>query len=169
MELFLDNILYVVIFFIVLSVVFFFLKKTTKKHNMIDNSNTLTSEQIQIKLRAYERLTLFLDRIEPVRMLNRLQLHTVDIITLDSILIKNIITEYEYNVSQQIYVSDELWHVIELAKNTIINNIINVSNSLDKNATIDEFVQVMLQFSKENNLIIKRAHKLLKKEARAIA
>jgi len=169
MEFFLDNILYVAISITVFSSVFFFLKKNKKKNHVTDNSNSLSSEHIQIKLRAYERLILFLDRIEPVRMLNRLQLHTVNPDTVGAILIKNIITEYEYNVSQQIYVSNRLWQIIDLVKNTIINNIVEASDSMTTDSSIDDFVREVLQVSKKNNLIIEKAHQVLKKEVRQLS
>ena len=79
-------------------------------------------------------------------------------------LIKNIISEYEYNVSQQIYVSNKLWHLIEYVKNSTINNITTISKSLDENASTDQFVQNILKKSKKSNLIIQEAKNLLKRE-----
>jgi len=124
----------------------------------------MSENQIQLKLCAYERLMLFLERIEPVGMLNRLALHDVSMVDLPPILIKNIIAEYEYNVSQQIYVSNKLWKLIEYIKNATINNIITISKSLDKNISTDQFVQEILKKSKKNNLILQEAKKLLKHE-----
>ena len=169
MEFFIDNIVYIAVFVTIVTVVFLFFKKNKNGDIYIEPTNKLSFDEIEIKLRAYERLTLFLERIEPISMLNRLELHNVNIELLKSSLIKNIIIEYEYNLSQQIYVSDELWKVIELVKNKIINNISSVSDSLPLKATTNDFVEKMLNDSKKNNLIIQRAKKFLKQEVRHVS
>ena len=169
MEFFIDNIVYIAVFVTIVTVVFLFFKKNKNGDIYIKPTNKLSFDEIEIKLRAYERLTLFLERIEPISMLNRLELHNVNIELLKSSLIKNIIIEYEYNLSQQIYVSDELWKVIELVKNKIINNISSVSDSLPLEASTNDFVEKMLNDSKKNNLIIQRAKKFLKQEVRHIS
>ena len=169
MEFFIDNIVYIAVFVTIVTVVFLFFKKNKNGDVYIEPTNKLSFDEIEIKLRAYERLTLFLERIEPISMLNRLELHNANIELLKSSLIKNIIIEYEYNLSQQIYVSDELWKIIELVKNKIINNISSVSDSLPLKSTTNDFVEKMLNDSKKNNLIIQRAKKFLKQEVRHIS
>ena len=123
MDLFLEYIPHFSLFIIVLLVVYFFLKKGNHRNRFLYNKKKISENQIQLKLCAYERLMLFLERIEPVGMLNRLALHDVSMVDLPPILIKNIIAEYEYNVSQQIYVSNKLWKLIEYIKNATINNL----------------------------------------------
>jgi len=174
MDFFMVNILgdggllvYIALFVSVITFVFLFIRQKKNDSNV---HYKISDNELQIKLRAYERLTMFLERIEPIGMCNRLQLHNTDNVDqLKSILIKNIITEYEYNISQQIYVSDELWKLVELVKNKIINRIASISDSLSKKDTVDVFFQKMLQESVENNLIIKKAQKLLKKEVRMLS
>jgi len=167
MDFFMDNILYISIFFIVFLCVFYFYKNQNKKVDIHEKNNQLFIDDIQLRLRAYERLVIFLDRIEPVRMINRLKLHTSQSDNLESLLVQNIITEYEYNISQQIYVSDELWKMIDLAKNEIINSIVDISSSLHKNASADDFVKMMIsKYAKKNNLLIKKVQQSLKIEVR---
>ena len=118
---------------------------------------------------AYERLTVFLERLEPVGMFNRLDLHHLDKDIARSILVKNIVIEYEYNVSQQIYISDELWEMINIVKNKIINSVSQAFDSLPKNANANDFFNIMLKQSKHNALILGHAKKALKKERRFIS
>jgi hypothetical protein len=159
--------LYIALFVSVITFVFLFLRKKQSEPRV---SYKISENELEIKLRAYERLTIFLDRIEPIGMCNRLQLHDINNVgELKSVLIKNIITEYEYNISQQIYVSDELWKLIELVKNKIINNIASVSDSLSNKDDVNVFFQKMLKASLQNNLMIKKAQKLLKKEVRILS
>ena len=165
MEIFIDNIMYIALISTILISAFLFFKRPWTSYYGISNHDS--SHEREIKLRAYERLIVFLERIEPVGMINRLELHHLDVNVVHSMLIKNIVIEYEYNVSQQVYVSDNIWEMITVVKNKIINNISNSFNSLPKNSKTDHFVQIMLKTSKENSFIINHAKKSLKKELRS--
>ena len=166
MEIFIDNIVYIVVFVTIVTLVFFFLNRSQR--SVISNDNS-SYNQIEIRLRAYERLILFLERIEPVSMINRLELHNQSIDFIISSLIKNIVVEYEYNMSQQIYVSDNLWKSIELIKNKIINNISNKSKLLSNDSSVDDLVRELLEDSKKHILIINQIKKTLKEEVKLIS
>ncbi|MFK5981860.1 MAG: hypothetical protein QM499_03015 [Flavobacteriaceae bacterium] len=75
---------------------------------------------IPIRLQAYERLTLFLERIDPNKLLLRVKPHSEDLQKYESLLIQNIDNEYEHNLAQQIYVTPECWNLINAAKNATI-------------------------------------------------
>tara|TARA_B100000902_G_C27188119_1_gene852466 strand:+ start:384 stop:905 length:522 start_codon:yes stop_codon:yes gene_type:complete len=165
MEFFLENIIYIAVFITIVSFVFFYLRRSDHQELLPKNQHKeLSKNEIEIKLRAYERLTLFLERIEPVGMINRLELHNEKIDQVPLILIKNIVIEYEYNISQQIYVSDGLWKILELIKNKMINSISHCASSIAKNSNTDDLVKKLLEKSNENMLLIKRAQKILKEE-----
>ena len=166
MEIFIDNILYIAVFVTIVTLVFFFLRK---KNNVELNNKELSENEIEIKLRAYERLILFLERIEPVGMINRLQLHNQGIDVVSSSLITNIVREYEYNTSQQIYVSESLWNAIQLIKNKIINSISNASKQVSKKGNVDDLVKKISDNSKSNNLMIQQIKKMLKEEVKYVS
>ena len=166
MEIFIDNIVYIVVFVTIVTLVFYFLNRSQR--SVISNDNS-SHNQIEIRLRAYERLILFLERMEPVSMINRLELHNQSIDFIISSLIKNIVVEYEYNMSQQIYVSDNLWKSIELIKNKIINNISNTSKLLSNDSSVDDLVRALLEDSKKHILIINQIKKTLKEEVKLIS
>lgn len=65
-----------------------------------------------IRLRAYERLTLLLERTTPDRMLMEMNLQEMTIPQVQQQLFRTIRLEYDHNLSQQIYVSDEVWDKI---------------------------------------------------------
>ena len=75
---------------------------------------------LPIRLQAYERLTLLLERIDPNKLLLRVKPYSDDLQKYESLLIQNIDKEYEHNLSQQIYVSPECWSLITAAKNATI-------------------------------------------------
>jgi hypothetical protein len=51
--------------------------------------------------------------------------------------------EFEHNISQQIYVSDQLWQIIKLAKETMMNFINTNAQALDPNGSSDELVKAL--------------------------
>ena len=65
-----------------------------------------------IRLRAYERLTLLLERTTPDRMLMEMNLQEMTIPQVQQQLLRTVRLEYDHNLSQQIYVSDEVWDKI---------------------------------------------------------
>ena len=80
-------------------------------------------QALPLKLQAYERLALFLERINPTKILIRVAPLSDSKVDYQNLLIQHIEQEYEHNLTQQIYVSDECWSMIVTAKNTIIQNI----------------------------------------------
>lgn len=78
---------------------------------------------LPLKLQAYERLALFLERINLSKLLIRVAPIGESKEDYQNLLIRHIEQEYEHNLTQQIYITDEAWVMILTAKNTIIQNI----------------------------------------------
>ncbi len=91
---------------------------------------------LPIRLQAYERLALFLERISIPNLVVRVAPKSADKAAYENLLIRNIENEYEHNLSQQIYMSDECWNVIKAAKSATIQAIrragMSESDSADK-------------------------------------
>lgn len=100
-------------------------------------------DSLPIKLQAYERLLLFCERINPVKMLIRIQPLSTDTNEYLQLLIANIEQEFEHNLVQQIYISDDSWTAIYAAKSAVINKLKQVAensssaNELRENVLID--------------------------------
>ena len=96
----------------------------------------------QIRLQAYERMTLFLERIKPSNLVQKFdkELSPVEFVFLVE---KNIIEEFEYNASQQLYISQDSWNNILSSKNNILQVIHNTLES-SPNATLPEFKTLFL-------------------------
>ena len=75
---------------------------------------------IPIRLQAYERITLFLERIDPNKLLLRVKPFSDDLQKYETLLVQNIENEYEHNLAQQIYITPECWNLINAAKNATI-------------------------------------------------
>lgn len=93
------------------------------------NDNLLT-----IRLQAYERMALYCERIAPENLLMRLRPDGVSVAEYKLALMLNIRQEYEHNVTQQIYLSPQLWQIIKMAGDDTLNVIAHASEGLDNKA-----------------------------------
>jgi hypothetical protein len=73
-----------------------------------------------VRLQAYERMVLFLERVNPESMLLRLQVPGQNSGQLHRELLSLIRAEYEHNLSQQIYMTSRAWSYIRNAKENIV-------------------------------------------------
>lgn len=78
---------------------------------------------LPIRFQAYERMALFLERISPAKLLVRIAPLSSDKNDYENLLIQHIEQEFEHNLTQQIYISEETWNIILTAKNTTIQMI----------------------------------------------
>lgn len=107
-------------------VAFYFFKKYTSTEERKIKLSLLKENQKQslpIRLQAYERMTLFLERINPSKLLLRVTSINNDKVAYAHSLINTIEQEFEHNLSQQIYISDKCWNVIIASKNATIQMI----------------------------------------------
>jgi hypothetical protein len=100
-------------------------------------------DSLPIKLQAYERMLLFCDRINPVKMLVRVKPISENTKDYLHLILANIDQEFEHNLVQQIYISNDTWISIVAAKRAIINKlkqvaeVSNSANDLRENILID--------------------------------
>jgi len=116
-------------------------------------------QALPLRLQAYERLALFLERIDPSKLLIRISPQSSNKHDYENYVISQIEQEYEHNLTQQIYVSSECWHIIITAKNATIQTIrkTNMSERID---SANKFREVMLTdlFEKQSPSSIALAH-----------
>jgi hypothetical protein len=102
---------------------------------------------IPLKLQAYERIVVFLERIHPNTISVRLNKHGSSAQQLHMELIKTIRSEYEHNMSQQIYVSHHAWEAVKTAKEEI-TKLINVSASkVTQDATSNDLAMMIISIA----------------------
>ena len=100
-----------------------------------------------IRLQAYERVIIFLERIEPTNLVLRSNKAGMTSPMLYSELIKSVKTEYEHNISQQIYVSANAWHLVKTAKEETLKLINISSGKVAENAKSQDLAQIILQIA----------------------
>lgn len=91
---------------------------------------------LPIRLQAYERMALFLERIAIPSLVVRVAPKSADKQAYETLLVKSIEKEFEHNLSQQIYMTDECWNIIKAAKSATIQAVrsagMSDSDSSDK-------------------------------------
>jgi len=99
-------------------------------------------DALPLRLQAFERMTLFLERINPGKLLIRITPDSEDKNDYVNLLISNIEQEFEHNLTQQIYMSDECWTVIVTSKNATIQMIrrTNMSDSVETANNLREVI-----------------------------
>lgn len=98
-------------------------KNETAKRNYLLQKET-KPDTLSLRLQAYERMTLFLERINPSQLLIRVSPISDNKTDYQNFVIAQIEQEFEHNLAQQIYLSEECWSTITTAKNTTIQMIL---------------------------------------------
>jgi len=87
------------------------------------------------RLQAYERITLFLERISPQNLLIRLNAPGMTAREFHQLLLSEMRSEYNHNVSQQVYMSEEVWDLVKNAKEDLIVSINDAASEMNGEAT----------------------------------
>lgn len=127
-------------------IAYYFFKEHTKNED--GRRRFLLHKDMQVnamplRLQAYERMALFLERISPTKLVVRVRPNSSNKEDYESLLVASIEQEFEHNLSQQIYVSDECWNIINAAKNATIQ-LIRKACLLEKTNTSDKLREVLL-------------------------
>ncbi len=121
------------------------------------------------KMMAYERMILFLERINPSSLLVR---HTVPGMSASQLkleLINAINEEYNHNIAQQLYLSPQAWKLIKVVKEQVITIIVESYKTLDSDAKgVDLSRAVLDTIIRSEDMLTDKAVEFLKKEFKLI-
>lgn len=115
----------------VFAAAFFIVKRfldNDQQKRELDLKKSNQSVMTPLKLQAYERIVIFLERINPNMLVVRVNRNGISAHQLHMELIKTIKSEYEHNLSQQIYMSRGAWELVKTTKEEIIK-LINISST----------------------------------------
>ena len=121
-----------------------------------------------IRLQAYERLVLFLERILPESLVMRVHKPELSVKQFQNSLISTIRDEFEHNLSQQVYVSSQGWDLVKSAKEEMIRLINTAATQQKENATSTDLAQKIFEISLGEKLVTKQALEFLKNEIRQV-
>lgn len=127
-------------------IAYYFFKEHTKNED--GRRRFLLHKDMQVntmplRLQAYERMALFLERITPSKLLIRVAPNSANKEDYESLLIQSIEQEFEHNLSQQIYLTDDCWNIITASKNATMQ-LIRKAALLEKTDTANKLREVIL-------------------------
>lgn len=120
-----------------------------------------------VRLQAYERMSLFLERISPGNLLIRIKPVGDNPEDYANLLTATIEQEFEHNLAQQIYISNECWNVIKATKNATINTIRKASRAEEVN-TADDLRKYVLSSLMDQEAASQTALAYIKNEVRQL-
>ncbi|HRN94870.1 MAG: hypothetical protein KF706_02020 [Chitinophagales bacterium] len=158
---------------LVLLTAYLVFKQQTKKEletKLLDLKLKDSREIKVLRLQAYERLAMFLERISPFSLVSRCI--EADMISpeLQYAMVKTIKAEFEHNLSQQIYVSDNCWNLIVQSKDETIKTINLIAAQVNADASAQELSRIIFTAVAGANAPLPTQHALdfLKAEVREI-
>ncbi|MCA4899566.1 MAG: hypothetical protein ACK514_17695 [Bacteroidota bacterium] len=121
------------------------------------------------RLQAYERMTLFLERISPQNLLIRLNNPAFSAKDFQKVLLDEIRSEYNHNASQQVYMSEEVWSQIKNAKEDLIILINEAASRLMPDAKSIDLSKKIFEMAMEKKVdLVSLALSELKKEIQQV-
>lgn len=114
------------------------------QNKLLDLKKAALDTTLPLRLQAYERLALFIERINPSNMLVRVHVAGTTVREIQQFLISEIRTEYQHNITQQLYVSAQAWSVMNRIKEDTISLINNTAVGLSPDASSVELSKVIL-------------------------
>ena len=134
---------------------------------VFEYKKSVAKEMVPLRMQAYERLALFLERMQPSNLLLRVQKPNMKSSMLHVVLLKTIRSEFDHNMSQQVYVSDAAWQLINKGKDQLIGVINQNVTSVSPDSDATEFGKLIIEASLEQQKwFIDEALVLLKEELR---
>ncbi len=141
----------------------FFYQESKKRE--IDIKLEKVKIAMPIRLQAYERIILFLERISPANLVMRVHQQGVSSAEFQRVLVQTIREEYSHNLSQQLYISPKAWEMVKTAREEMIRQINTSAAQLTAEATSTDLSNKLLEMSIEK-LATQKALDFLKEEAR---
>lgn len=124
---------------------------------------------LPLRLQAYERLILFLERITPNNLLLRLQDNGILVADFQQLILKETREEFNHNIAQQLYISHESWLKLVDAKEKVISLVNQSAATLPLDAPAIELSKKIIENSLLNEIQpTADALKSIKAEAQAL-
>jgi len=107
--------------------------------------NQMKADLMPLRLQAHERLVLFIERINPANLFLRLHHSGITLSDLHSAALNEIRSEYQHNITQQLYISATTWEVVSKLKEDTIAMVNNAVKSLPADAQGVDLSRKVLQ------------------------
>ena len=134
--------------FAALMAVYYVLKNEIETFFVINNRELKKESRahlLPLRLQAHERLIVFVDRLNPANLLVRLHQQGIELTTLQAGILNEIKSEYQHNITQQLYVDSVTWNVVKKLKDDTVAMINHAVNELPANSNGIELSKAVLQ------------------------
>lgn len=116
----------------------------------LEYKTLVVKDMLPLKLQAYERMILFVERINPTNLILRLHSSGMSAREIQKSILSEVKAEYQHNISQQLYISKNAWDIVKRVKDDTIGMVNHATNNLHPDATAVELSKVI--FSKLEEL-----------------
>ncbi len=154
-----------IVFFTVYTLLKQFLE-SQYKIRLLDLKQSQTKTTTRLRLQAYERLSLFCERISIPSLILRLRSEKMNATDLRLAIMVAIQHEFEHNITQQVYVSEQLWQIVIIARDDAVNIVNLVYNSIDPDTNSRDYSNAIVHYLENREFISSdKALQAIKKEA----
>lgn len=138
------------------------LKQLEYRQNQKDGS-------LNIRLQAYERLALLCERISIPNLILRLRTAEMTNVDLKAAMMIAIQQEFEHNISQQIYVSEQLWDLLQFARNDTMNILTGMAENVPVNGNAQEFAEKLFKYLDDKDInVLAKVQSAIRKETQLL-
>jgi hypothetical protein len=125
---------------------------------------------VRLRLQAYERLVLYIERIHPRQLVPRVYQPGMTVADLHAVLVYTIRSEFEHNLSQQIYVSGKVWDTLRNVKEQELNMINTIVQQLNPEDPAKELHKRIVDYvlTAEGDLPTDAALQFINEEAKSV-
>lgn len=172
MEIILDIIKTTVPALIVFLTVYFIIKQ------YFDNQYRLQLAELQrknkemtmpLRLGAYERMSVFLERLNLHKLVLRLRTESMTARDLNVAILVAVEHEWDHNVSQQVFVSSELWQILNMAKNEAMSLSNRVAGNQPEGASGMDFSLALFEhLDKEPQIALMNSQNAIRREVQVL-
>jgi hypothetical protein len=144
-----DNTIVIFSAIIILLIVAFLVFVLIQKRNVDVKqaaTETLDNNTRSLRLQAYERLTLLVDRIALPNLISRVNQNGITAREMQMLLTRNLKEEFDYNITQQIYVSADAWNAVKNLKEQNMLVVNQLASALPPNATGLDLNKLLLEY-----------------------
>ena len=124
----------------------FVLMKDKKSEQKTGGEESIDSTTRAMRLQAYERLTLLVDRIALPNLISRVNQNGVSAREMQTLLTRGLKEEFDYNITQQIYVTADAWNAVKNLKEQNMLVVNQLASALPPNATGLDLNKLLLEY-----------------------
>lgn len=163
----------VIVVFLMASYFILFKEKKNERNNppILMNENNKNDLQlvsrkivVPLKIQACERLLLYIERIQFPILVKRVFIPQMSRSDFQFSILQNVQDEFEHNLAQRLYVSEQTWQLIVLAKEEVLQNVNAVFND-NPDADVAMIAQKLVSFE---NPVVEQAVISIKREFNAL-